>query len=323
VFCAGAAFWLGRPTVLKRGKIFGSKQDTRRNLTYVATICEDESLQAGMPHFIIGDKVRIRDMDMVGLQESPQSNVHVWCNEKSAWNNHTLMRRMLKVLSDTVSDRPDLQLVLILDVAPCHTHKRVFQKARELGIWLVFVPAKLTCLLQPLDTHGFFSFKAWLRRQYAALRGKSEDGMVARLDWLKVLQTAKEACVDRKSWTQAFTDTGAHLPLVRLTKSLRKYAAPEDAKTATAAAPNQQDLSHVWPNRRRMNFAVEALFATSTSASSSSSAPVIRAAKRSQPAPAVSIALSSRSNKRACQQHPSMELRPEDASVTVAPRDLE
>jgi hypothetical protein len=46
--------------------------------------------------------------------------------------------------------------------------------------------------LQPLDTHAFFGFKSWLRRQYAELRGKSPNGMVCRLGWLKVMQSAKE-----------------------------------------------------------------------------------------------------------------------------------
>lgn len=295
-------------------KALVAKQDTRSNLTYVATVCDDESVQASMPHFIIGDKTRIRDTDMVSLRESPKNNVHVWRNEKSAWNNHTLMQRILTVIRDALSHRPDLLPVLILDVAPCHIHKSVFQKARQLGIWLVFVPSRVTYLLQPLDTHGFFSFKAWLRRMYAALRGVAVDGLVARLDWLKVLQSAKEAHFDQKSWKRAFADTGARLPFAHLTKSLSKYATPEDAMTVEAAELSEQDLAHFWPKRRRMGFAVDTLFATSASASSSSSAPIVRAAKRSQPCPSVSIALASRSNKRACQQYPCREVLQEDAS---------
>ena len=130
-------------------KALVAKQDTRSNLTYVATVCDDESVQASMPHFIIGDKTRIRDTDMVSLRESPKNNVHVWRNEKSAWNNHTLMQRILTVIRDALSHRPDLLPVLILDVAPYHIHKSVFQKARQLGIWLVFVPSRVTYLLQP------------------------------------------------------------------------------------------------------------------------------------------------------------------------------
>lgn len=300
-------------------KALVAKQDSRCSLTYLATICDDKSLQAKMPHFIIGDKVRIRDKDLVVLEESPKENVFIWRNERSAWNNHTLMQKMLTALSDAFSDRPDLQLVLILDVAPCHIHKSVFLKARQLGVWLFFVPSGLTCLLQPLDTHAFFSFKSWLRKQYAALRGRSGDGLVARSDWLQVLQIAKEAFFDQKSWTKAFTDTGARLPIARLTKSLRKYATAEDATTATAAALSQQGLSPVWPKRLRMEFAAEALFSPCNSTASSSSFPTVRSTARSLQFPPVSIALSSRTNKRACRQYPSREPLREDAFETVSP----
>ena len=64
-------------------------------------------------------------------------------------------------------------------------------ESEALGIWLVFVPSKITSLVQPLDTHGFAGFKAWLRKQYALLRSKSHEGLVSRLEWLRVLQSAK------------------------------------------------------------------------------------------------------------------------------------
>jgi hypothetical protein len=132
-----------------QAKSLVAKQDTRTNLTYVATICDDESLQERMPQFIIGDNARIRDKDMASLREPPKNNVHIWRNEKSAWNNHTLMQKMLQVLSDSLSHRPDLQPVLILDVASCHIHRNVFQKARALGIWLVLCQRNLLASCSP------------------------------------------------------------------------------------------------------------------------------------------------------------------------------
>jgi hypothetical protein len=40
----------------------------------------------------------------------------------------------------------------------------VARRAAELGIWLVFVPAKLTFLLQPIDEHIFALYKRFLSK---------------------------------------------------------------------------------------------------------------------------------------------------------------
>lgn len=286
-----------------RAKI--KKQDLRTNLTYVATICDDKSLQKCMPHFIIGDNARISQEQLAALRRSTCDSVHVLRNEKSAWNNHVLMNKILKTLSDSLAHRPDLQPELIMDVAPCHIHASVFHTASKLGIWLVFVPASITCLAQPLDTHAFFAFKAWLRCKYAELRGKATDGLVTRIEWLRVLQAAKAEFFDGRSWVRSFTTTGARLPCAQLTKALSKYASPSDIKDGEAAEPGMQELSLVWPRNRRMNFASSALFPKQDDQPAQCPRQAA-AVKRPLPAePAMSIALASRSLKRACRQYPS------------------
>ncbi len=280
------------------------KQDTRTNLTYVAVVRDDRAMQEHMPHFVIGCESKITLQQLRELHAASQTNVNVWRNEKSAWNNNVLMQRILKEISIACSHRADLQPVLIIDVAPCHIHKNVMQKAKALGIWLVFVPANITSLVQPLDTHGFASFKAWLRRQYSDLRSKSVDGLVDRLSWLQVLQSAKLLFFDKQSWTKSFQDTGARLPCLRLTRALQKYVGLHAARDAFAQEPDVQTLSLVWPRRRPMVYAHAALFGTQEPHMPDHAASWSPAVKRAPSLPAMSIALASRSNKRACRQFP-------------------
>ena len=280
------------------------KQDTRTNLTYIAVICDDPDAQRLMPHVIIGNESKITLQNLHVLRSMGAANVHVWRNEKSSWNNSSLMQRILRVISDALSHRADIQPVLILDVAPCRITNAVMLKAKALGIWLVYVPAQITHLVQPLDTHAFASFKAWLRRQYADLRGRSPQGIVPRLLWLKVLQSAKAKFFDAKEWGASFADTGARLPVEGITRALQKYVPCSAVRKALAAEPDVGTLSPFWPKNRRMVYAQAALFASEVPASRVSHAPA-PAAKRPLPAPAMSIALSSRSNKRACRQFPS------------------
>jgi len=276
-------------------------QDSRTNFTYVAVICPDPALQETMPHFIIGCKRKVTEAQTQELMNSAQPHVHVWRNGEKAWNNNILMQRILRVISDAVSHRADLQPVLILDVAPCHIHEAVMRKAKSLGIWLVYVPAQVTSLVQPLDTHAFASFKAWLRQEYMKLRGKSVDGLVDRLPWLRVLQRARASFFNQRIWTDSFRDTGARVPVSRLTRALQRFCEPAMARTARAEQPDVNTLSLVWPRNRKMVFASAALFQ-----------PMVRqvpghapAAKRPLPPPGVSIALASRAHKRACRQFPS------------------
>ena len=55
---------------------------------------------------------------------------------------------------------------LILDQAPCHTAKKVQDKFDEYHIRTSFVPARLTCFLQPADVAWFSSFKAEYRSKW-------------------------------------------------------------------------------------------------------------------------------------------------------------
>jgi len=281
------------------------KQDARTNLTYVALVCDDDSMQEHMPHIIITSQSKTTNAQLRALNASFRPNVHIWREEKSSWNNSKLMQRILVLIRKAVAGKPDIQPVLILDVAPCHITKEVMQKARSSGVWLVYVPAQVTFVLQPLDTHGFSSFKAWLRRMYEELRSASTDGVVDRLRWLQLLQAAKQSYFDQRSWTHAFHDTGARLPCASLTKELLQHVAPRVARCAVSQQPEQQTLALFWPRRRRMEYAHDALFKVPVPSMPSTPATErVASAKRSFPVSPMSIALSSRSNKRSCRQYP-------------------
>lgn len=276
------------------------RHESRTNVTYVALICDSPVVQSTLPHFIIGSKAQITKANCEKLRRSSRPGTHVIRNEHKAWNNSMVMQRILKIVSDVLPD--DVQPVLILDVAPCHIAETVMKKARALGIWLVYVPAQITFLLQPLDTHAFASFKAWLRQQYAALQSKAEGGLVCRLRWLQVLQTAKREFFDARTWAHSFQDTGARRPIVRFTQALQKYAEPQDARDASGRPVSEQGMQIIWPRRRRMLYAHALLYPLPARPAARLHSAEPKPVKRLMPAEFVSVALSSRANKRACRQ---------------------
>ena len=111
---------------------------------------------------------------------------------------------------------------------------------------------------------------------------------------------------DQRSWTGAFHDTGARLPCSSLTKGSLVHTKPNVARCAAALEPDAKLLELFWPQRRRMDHAHAALFGTPVARMSGiSSDNHAAAAKRPLPASHVSIALSSKSNQRACRQYPA------------------
>ena len=71
---------------------------------------------------------------------------------KSGWNT-TKMVFVLEMRDDLLGQ--GWQPILIMDCARCHILRSVIAKAKALGFWMVFVPAHLTFLLQPLDIDAF------------------------------------------------------------------------------------------------------------------------------------------------------------------------
>ena len=71
------------------------------------------------------------------------------------------MQKYIRLLCGRLREYLDhREIILLMDMAPCHMHPSVFALARRKGIRIVLIPARLTGLLQPLDTHVFRQFRA-------------------------------------------------------------------------------------------------------------------------------------------------------------------
>ena len=75
------------------------------------------------------------------------------------------------------------QVLLLLDLAPCHLHDSLFDLAYSLGLRLLFVPPGMTSLLQPCDTHIFAAFKHNVQESWRRRRAAAPDGQVSLELW--------------------------------------------------------------------------------------------------------------------------------------------
>ena len=94
------------------------------------------------------------------------------------------MRRALTLLNTHMQDYFDVyQVVLLSDVARSHLRRSISLLARRYEMPLLYVPARLTWLLQPADTHVFAKLKQALRVAWTKLRSESVAGDVAAKTW--------------------------------------------------------------------------------------------------------------------------------------------
>ena len=66
------------------------------------------------------------------------------------------------------------------------------------------MPAKLTWLLQPLDTHAFGTYKLAVQERYRRFLMKSASDVVSNLDCLRIIGQTIAEHLQKKSWVKSF-----------------------------------------------------------------------------------------------------------------------
>ena len=208
---------------------------TRRTyLTHVAFICDQPLYQKYMPQIVIGNEHTLLVRDMPELQRNRPSHFTL-IRQKSAWNNTQLMCTIVDKLWMALAPfAAKVQPILLMDAAKLHWAIAVMNKCKRRGIWPLPVPAKLTWLLQPCDTHMFQVYKLHLRKAYQRRREEAMTGGALPVKQLLdcVYETSEHVVEDISGWKRAFLDDGygankqARLSVFRK-RHLELEAAPE------------------------------------------------------------------------------------------------
>ena len=207
-----------------------SKATRRTYLSHVAMICDSPFFQKFLPQVVIGNEHTLLVRELRGLQaECPKNFTLV--RQKSAWMNVHLMCTVVEKLRAALAPYASkVQPILLMDAAKLHWAPAVMSACRRNGVWPVAVPAKLTWLLQPCDTHLFQRYKLHLQKAYEQRR---QEAMVnGALDVQHLLQCIYESTEhtieDVAGWKQAFLDDGFGAKQVALSGS-RKHQLELDA----------------------------------------------------------------------------------------------
>lgn len=130
-----------------------SRQKQRMGLTHVGIICNIPEIQRLLPQVLIvpSGQLLVRDLPAVRAAMPPTIPV---LRAKTKWISKAIMVYIVRLLAWTLRPwRQRYRVVLLMDVLGIHMDTVVTDAARDAHFDLLFIPAQLTWLLQPCDTH--------------------------------------------------------------------------------------------------------------------------------------------------------------------------
>lgn len=228
--------------------------DVRGHVSYLASITHDVSVQPLLPQVLLGNAHKFTVKMLEALQPNVPKNVHLW-RESTAWNTHATMRRYLTLLADSLGSLVRTRyVILLLDCAAVHFHPSIERLAKEKGLRLVYVPTKMTSLLQPCDTRLFSIFKRALQENWRRRKSEIPGGVMDTMAWLTVIFKTIEEVVVGKCWRHAFQADGILDQQSSLSRKLCAAIGLEAMPCVGHSAPTAADVAHVVPSRARYDF---------------------------------------------------------------------
>ena len=245
-----------------KGNVFLAKTDPaavqniprgrrRAYITHVAFICDNPAIQAVLPQVLIANEHTLKAGQFAALRSACPPNVWL-LRRKSAWVDGPLcawiVRRLAAALAPYMAD---FQPLLLFDAARPHVPYVVFDACARVGVWPILVPAKMTWLLQPLDTHAFLIYKIYLQKAYQAARVRAACGDINLAELLPCVYDAIDSVLVGRPWAAAFDDDGFSPGQAgvsqRVSVKLHIVAPP-----ASTIRPTLEQLRCCFPRRTRV-----------------------------------------------------------------------
>ena len=234
-----------------------SRQQLRSSFTHVALICDDASLQPLLPQLLVCGSSTLSRADQAFLEARLPANVFV-VRQMKGWMSQDLMVWLMKRLGECLKSKlGHRRLVISLDCAKIHLHARVVRAMARAGAWCTVVPAKMTWLLQPCDTHLFAGYKRHLHKglQHAPepVAGASEGESLTCRVVLQVCRTI-EGVMEKRSWAHAFDSCGCSASQDRVSRRVLKELKWDSVPPIPAERPSLEVVQRVYPRRYKVPY---------------------------------------------------------------------
>ena len=227
-----------------------SLRQRRAAVTLVATICDDTGIQPRLPQFIVTNDKVVSAADVASLRGRLEPNVHV-VRRSSAWVNGPVMATFVRAYARALKPfRASFQPILVLDACGVHMTSAFLRALARAKIWPLFVPASLTWLMQPCDTHCFALLKRFLCARYHEAQLQVHGRRIAGSEMIEHMSRAVRAVLQGRRWSPAFVGNG----LCAGQKNIRTRVLREtgwcDGDVVPNTLPTLDDFYVLFPQRR-------------------------------------------------------------------------
>ena len=226
--------------------------DCRKYCTHVAFICDDMSIQKVLPQVLIVNEHSMTNGELLALRRMCPPHVRI-LRRRSAWVDAHVLTLILIWLADAlVPYLGAVQPVLLLDAYRVHYAPMVIETCTRRRLWLIITPARLTWLLQPLDTHAFLPYKVLLHRAYQRARINCVDGTVGLVGLVTSVLSAITEALERRSWAVAFDHNGFSNNQARVSDRVASWLQMTRPVRIPDDRPSLDQLRSAFPRRVRV-----------------------------------------------------------------------
>ena len=183
---------------------------TNSKTSLLATVCDSHDLQPYLPQILLVRYTRnatppARILNGFAATGEP---LEYWHGTGGWASSHTIKMWATRMRSAIHSFNPEAWILLVWDCSQTHLNIDVTRHLRRLGILVIYIPAKLTSLLQVCDVCVFKELKTRVRLQKTSIRCRDSTGRLRAGDWISSCGAAiREVIVDR-CWEDAFERMG-------------------------------------------------------------------------------------------------------------------
>lgn len=250
VVSTAASWWTGK----KRVAAADVNQSTKRKYISALTfICDDVEYQPLMPQIILCSDSYLTVADYDNLKTFMPGNV-ILVRAASSWNNGPLLAEVARLLAYIlVPYHSKVSPILMLDAARQHLERRPTMAFKFYGIALALVPASMTWLLQPLDTHVFHTFKMTLRKQCDHSKLSAGLAQLPVRQIIHAIVKTLETTVMSRDHSSAFRDTGFQHGQPNVSTTVLKALGEPPLPPLGIAPPTLVEMKHVLPSNVRTN----------------------------------------------------------------------
>ena len=210
----------------------------------LAAVCNDRDIQPHLPQIWLprSDPAKTPSAATQAVFTSAGDPHEAWHGSTGFCSQRIIKAWLRRMKRKVLSRKPGVDITVVMDVCPVHVAPSIVDAARRLKITVVLVPARLTWLLQLLDTHVFAQLKREMRRELWLAKAAAPGGTISAAVHLQALTRATSTVLVQRSWTEFFPRVGLDGTIHALRPSLHTLVQGEDLEPRL---PTQHELAEI------------------------------------------------------------------------------